>query len=513
MAKIDDAITQQDWKQVLALVSFNPQEKIKLESNSFKILIAENSKLYTKIKEILSRKKQELVDADFLSEKFQICYRASGLKILSKDTSTHNSIIRLFLFFQLRLYILANAGAADKVNELVVHAQGVLLRMMPLGFSPLFFAAQNGHTKTCEALLATGLISQEQKEVAFFAAVKKGYSDVCKLLLDNGVSADIKEKGVPAVLVAGRNKHLKVVQLLMGYKVDAFACAMGGMNVFHAAAASGALELCRILLDYTHNKILEVKQSQLPGAPNFGFSPLHCAALHGHIDVCQLLLERGANINLTDVVGCTSLNLAAQEAADPDTKEEARVRVIALCEFLLSRGADPDQPDRDFVTARKRAENSNVRELKELFMHRFPRQDVPVEQAVAFIKGEISELPKVKLPASAAEEIVPPRASALNFQNEEQLLLVVAKGNLIACNNAFVLFPWEHSNFSEFRQKLLDIAKMHCHPQLWLLIKQYKPGEALVKNDRQYNGYFFCTFPSAGPREAGVSQLRELKFG
>lgn len=80
----------------------------------------------------------------------------------------------------------------------------------------------------------------------------------------------------------------------------------GGHTLMHWAAKRGDLDMCYILAEH--------------GAPLFqpskdkvGMQPIHWACTSpGRLDIVRFLVDKGANINCTDLSGCTPLLIAAQ---------------------------------------------------------------------------------------------------------------------------------------------------------------------------------------------------------
>ena len=70
----------------------------------------------------------------------------------------------------------------------------------------------------------------------------------------------------------------------------------------HAAAASGHLDICRLLID---------KGAQVEAKDGTGCAPLHFAAIQGHVEIVRLLCDRGADVEARHNGGGRPLHASA----------------------------------------------------------------------------------------------------------------------------------------------------------------------------------------------------------
>ncbi|WP_347219407.1 ankyrin repeat domain-containing protein [Chryseobacterium sp.] len=111
----------------------------------------------------------------------------------------------------------------------------------------------------------------------------------------------------------------------------------GGETPLMAAIREGKGECATVLLEHGAN-------------PNFGNSngwyPLHFSIQERMFNVIQLLIEKGADVNLQDdLYGNTPIAVAIGKTQDKE-----------IIEYLASKGANLDLPNKAGVTARQAAQ-------------------------------------------------------------------------------------------------------------------------------------------------------------
>ena len=156
-------------------------------------------------------------------------------------------------------------GGCPKQVELTPEEAGILARiqadpgLVEHGQTPLHLAAQKGHLKICEYLLAEGA----------------------------DVGAADKYGNTPLHLAAS-NAQVEVCRLLLRERADVNARDVNGETPLHHAAGFGLgprKEVCRILLD---------AGADLEARDDDGKTPLQTAVECSHPDISDLLIERGA---------------------------------------------------------------------------------------------------------------------------------------------------------------------------------------------------------------------------
>jgi ankyrin repeat protein len=155
--------------------------------------------------------------------------------------------------------------------------------------------------------------------------VANGNTEIVKLLLENGASANVKnyKRHTPLMYSLGNPESVK---LLLEHGANPKTATRDGQTALHWACESSAnVDSIKFLLDY---------KADPNAVDNHGDSPLHLACDKGKLEVSKLLLSRGAVIDKRDASGRTPLARAAVNGNYPE-----------LVDFLLERGADVNAVD------------------------------------------------------------------------------------------------------------------------------------------------------------------------
>lgn len=98
-----------------------------------------------------------------------------------------------------------------------------------------------------------------------------------------------------------------------------------------------------------------VKQGAAVNAPDpHGWTALHYCAASGHLEVCKVLIDHCSDVNATLPDFSTPLMLAAEEGH------------LSIAKFLLDNGALPKCKDEDGFTAQDRCDKNIEGELRKL---------------------------------------------------------------------------------------------------------------------------------------------------
>ncbi|XP_068086218.1 ankyrin repeat domain-containing protein 50 [Anabrus simplex] len=228
------------------------------------------------------------------------------------------------------LCVPANEGYAKVVNILLERGAEVDHQDKD-GMTPLLVAAFEGHRDVCELLLeyeADVDHADRGGRTPLWAASSMGHSSVVELLLFWGCYVDsIDPEGRTVLSVAAAQGGTDVVRQLLDRGLDEQHRDNSGWTPLHYAAFEGHLEVCEALLE---------AGARVDEADNDGKGPLMLAAQEGHVQLVQALLsEHGAPPDQRAHDGKTALRLAAIEG---------HCDVVA---GLLNHGADVNMLDAD----------------------------------------------------------------------------------------------------------------------------------------------------------------------
>ncbi len=162
------------------------------------------------------------------------------------------------------------------------------------GYSPIIYSVTNGHPAVVEAFIGQGVAVEAPAGTAeelnpLSLACQHGHEDIARLLLARGAQVRPNPAGYAPQHLAAREGHAGVLRLL----VDATR-GFSGIDVpdkysqstpLAHAAAEGHAESVQVLLQ---------AGSDVNAKDEFGKTPVHYAAWQGHIDCVNLLLAAGS---------------------------------------------------------------------------------------------------------------------------------------------------------------------------------------------------------------------------
>ena len=299
------------------------------------------------------------------------------------------------------LFLASESGHADICGQLLTAPDSCDC------YDLLVEASSCGHVRVCELLIPHNdvLIPEDDLKLRMYndaleLAVRNGYADVCRLLVENG--ADIllmDDMGICILCVAAECGHPHVCAMLIddyGREVDALDLEMGGgeeASPLMYACSLGHTDVCTVLLDRgariwfsdgyeQHTPLIvsiigghmhivrlliergaNVNQGDGSAGPDeLGYDlPLNFASKHGHMDICKLLLEHGAYLHR-----CFYMSPLMSACVHGH---------VDVAKLLLDRGADMEQRDDQgftaFEFARRRGHENICNLLRQKYMIRY----------------------------------------------------------------------------------------------------------------------------------------------
>merc|ERR1712141_804094 len=200
-------------------------------------------------------------------------------------------------------------------------------------YTPLSLAASGGYTNIIKLLLAHGaeINSRTGSKLGIsplMLAAMNGHTASVKLLLDMGsdINAQIETNRNTALTLACFQGRHEVVSLLLDRKANVEHRAKTGLTPLMEAASGGYVDVGRVLLD----KNADVNAPPVPSSRD---TALTIAADKGHYRFVELLLSRGAQVDVRNKKGNSSLWLAANGGH------------LDVVQLLHSAGADIDSQD------------------------------------------------------------------------------------------------------------------------------------------------------------------------
>ena len=162
--------------------------------------------------------------------------------------------------------------------------------------------------------------AQTPVQIADFAkAAKSDDASEVKSLLKKGVNPNtVDANGSPMLVLATREKSLKVIDLLLGdQNIDVDLSDKNGETPLMMASIDGNLPLVKTLV-INHKAQLD----------HIGWTPLHYACAKGQLEVAQFLIANGAIVDSMSLGNTTPLMMAVQSGNEK------------LIKLLLDKDAD-----------------------------------------------------------------------------------------------------------------------------------------------------------------------------
>ena len=198
------------------------------------------------------------------------------------------------------------------------------------GWTPLFFAAWEGHESVAQLLIDRGadvLAADNDSSTPLHFAVREGHLAVARVLMDKGANVSAANKaGQTPLFFAVLGGHEPVARLLISGGADLSAADQDSLTPLHFAACEGHWAVARLLIDGGAN---------ISAADKDGWTPLLFAAREGREPAARLLIDGGADVSVADKDGWTPLHFAALGGLEPVTR------------LLIDGGADVSAASKD----------------------------------------------------------------------------------------------------------------------------------------------------------------------
>ena len=155
------------------------------------------------------------------------------------------------------------------------------------GETPIYIAAENGHTGIVQILIANTDIPNAPNYrgwAPIFIAAAHGHTETVKALIgctDTPNAPDVN--GRTPIYVAASNGHTETVKALIGCTENPNAPDNNGQTPINVAASNGHTEIVKTLMNCT----------RYPNA----YKLLYIAAFYGHIDLVKTLIRYTRNPN------------------------------------------------------------------------------------------------------------------------------------------------------------------------------------------------------------------------
>jgi ankyrin repeat protein len=206
------------------------------------------------------------------------------------------------------------------------------------GATPLYAAAANADPAIAVKLMAAGADPNahlSSGETPLMVAARQGNLETVRALLGAKADPNAQEAkgGQSALMWAVSQRQSSVADELVRNGADVNAKSKTGFTALMFAAQQGDTDSARILLD--------AKANANEVMPKSGATPLIIASAIGNPEVVSLLLDRGADPNVKDANGFTSLHHAVRDS-DYGVPVPAKAVAVMTVKSLLAHGANPN---------------------------------------------------------------------------------------------------------------------------------------------------------------------------
>ncbi|XP_050505152.1 putative ankyrin repeat protein RF_0381 [Diabrotica virgifera virgifera] len=193
--------------------------------------------------------------------------------------------------------------------------------------SPLNYATFNNDLKMIRLFTKSGAdmeCSEWNGNMPIHTAVEKGYLEIVKYFLENGLDVDItntKSKMTPLHMAACK-AYIEIVDYLLLNKANVRLKDDQNRSAIHYGVKGGNAKVVKILLE---------KGVDINAKDRFEWTPLYLACRYGYLEIVHLLLKKGAVCNLQGRSQNDSLLHWACENG-----------LLESVKYFISRGVDVD---------------------------------------------------------------------------------------------------------------------------------------------------------------------------
>ncbi|CAM9510965.1 unnamed protein product, partial [Hapterophycus canaliculatus] len=258
----------------------------------------------------------------------------------------------------------STSGNVDVINLLLKNGADVSVTDKD-GVTTLMSAASHGHAQACKVLLDAGSPLDTKASsggTALMFAAAAGYTDVVTLLLDRGADANatvkasetykanvLKSKvgdgdspagvethtdGVTSLMVAAVGGHMDVMHVLVEAGADVRAVDEQGLSALLNAVKGNFGDAASYLVE----KGADANDVYIDEGGD-RHSLLMDAIIVENVPFAELLVNHGADVNVTDEQGVTTLIQAAHRG------------MLVICELVVEKGVDVAAMSDDGITA------------------------------------------------------------------------------------------------------------------------------------------------------------------
>ncbi len=251
------------------------------------------------------------------------------------------------------------------------------------GITPLWLAATNGSAAVTRMLLKAGADAKAKLphgETALMAAARTGEPETVRVLIEAGADPNARETshGETALMWAAAENHPEAIRTLIqgGANPDLHAKALdlapmkwmqvgmvdtllprGGFTALMYAARQDAKDAVRALAG---------NRADLNAQDPDGATALQFAIINQHYDLAGLLLELGADPNVADNTGMTSvyaavdMNTFRSDIGRPPRQLQDKLSALDVLRLALEHGGNPNAQLRKAIIGRHHGFGDNT---------------------------------------------------------------------------------------------------------------------------------------------------------